>query len=49
MTNWLDLYIEKAFYRLKIVLRGKAQRKVGALWDAIGVAIPLFSAPSRWI
>lgn len=35
--------IEIAFSKLKAVLRSKAERTVGALWDAVGAAIPLFS------
>jgi len=35
--------IEMAFSKLKAVLRGKAERTVSALWDAVGAAIPLFS------
>ena len=32
-----------AFSKLKAVLRGKAERTVSALWDAVGAAIPLFT------
>ena len=35
--------IEMAFSKLKAVLRGKAERTVSALWDAVGTAIPLFT------
>lgn len=35
--------IEMAFSKLKAVLRGKAERTVSALWDAVGHAIPLFT------
>ena len=35
--------IEMAFSKLKAVLRGKAERTVSALWDAVGQAIPLFT------
>ena len=35
--------IEMAFSKLKAVLRGKAERTVSALWDAVGDAIPLFT------
>lgn len=35
--------IEMAFSKLKAILRGKAERTVSALWDAVGDAIPLFT------
>ena len=35
--------IEMAFSKLKAILRGKAERTVSALWDAVGTAIPLFT------
>ena len=35
--------IEMAFSKLKAVLRGKAERTVSALWDAVGQANPLFT------
>ena len=34
--------IEKAFAKLKAVLRGKAERTVDALWDAIGQVVTIF-------
>ncbi|CAI9406729.1 IS630 family transposase ISRm10-1 [Pleomorphomonas sp. T1.2MG-36] len=36
--------IEMAFSKLKAVLRGKAERTVSALWDAVGDATPLFTS-----
>ncbi|MCA3756854.1 MAG: transposase, partial [Phenylobacterium sp.] len=35
--------IEKAFSKLKALLRKAAERTVGALWDAIGRFIDLFT------
>ncbi|GAB1584214.1 hypothetical protein PPNSA23_41570 [Phyllobacterium phragmitis] len=32
--------IENAFSKLKAMLRGRAERKIDALWDAVGAVIP---------
>ncbi len=34
--------IENAFSKLKAMLRGRAERKIDALWDAVGALIPRF-------
>lgn len=34
--------IEKAFSKLKALLRARAERNVEALWDAVGQIVPLF-------
>jgi transposase len=34
--------IEKAFSKLKALLRARAKRNVEALWDAVGESVPLF-------
>ena len=34
--------IEKAFSKLKAVLRAKAERTVDVLWDAVGQAVTMF-------
>ncbi|ANK94378.1 IS630 family insertion sequence transposase protein (plasmid) [Rhizobium phaseoli] len=36
--------IENAFSKLKAMLRGRAERKIDALWDAVGALIPRFTA-----
>ncbi|MGV4796185.1 IS630 family transposase [Rhizobium sp. F40D2] len=36
--------IENAFSKLKAMLRGRAERKVDALWDAVGALMPRFTA-----
>jgi transposase len=35
--------IENAFSKLKAMLRGRAERKIDALWDAVGVLMPRFT------
>lgn len=35
--------IENAFSKLKAMLRGRAERKIDALWDAVGALIPRFT------
>src|SRR5690606_31171698 len=35
--------IENAFSKLKAMLRGRAERKIDALWDAVGALIPSFT------
>jgi transposase len=35
--------IEMAFARLKALLRGRAERTIVALWDAVGALIPTFT------
>lgn len=35
--------IENAFSKLKAMLRGRAERKIDALWDAVGTLIPRFT------
>ncbi len=34
--------IENAFAMLKAMLRAKAERSIGALWDAVGTIVQLF-------
>ncbi|PDT18913.1 IS630 family transposase, partial [Rhizobium hidalgonense] len=36
--------IENAFSKLKAMLRGRAERKIDAPWDAVGALIPRFTA-----
>lgn len=36
--------IENAFSKLKAMLRGRAEREIDALWDAVGALIPRFTA-----
>jgi transposase len=36
--------IENAFSKLKAMLRGRAERKIDALWDAVGALMPRFTA-----
>jgi len=38
--------IEMAFSKLKVLLRAKAERTVGALWDTVGAQLPAFT-PSQ--
>lgn len=38
--------IEMAFSKLKVLLRAKAERTVGALWDTVGARLPAFT-PSQ--
>jgi transposase len=38
--------IEMAFSKLKALLRAKAERTVGALWDTVGALLPAFT-PSQ--
>ena len=35
--------IENAFAKLKTMLRARAERSIGALWDAVGTIVQLFS------
>jgi len=35
--------IENAFSKLKAMLRGRAERKIDALWDAVGASIARFT------
>lgn len=35
--------IEMAFSELKALLRAKAERTVGALWDSVGALLPTFA------
>lgn len=35
--------IENAFAKLKAKLRARAERSIGALWDAVGTIVQLFS------
>ena len=35
--------IESAFSKLKAMLRGRAERKIDALWDAVGALLPRFT------
>ncbi|WP_244639150.1 IS630 family transposase [Bosea sp. ANAM02] len=35
--------IENAFAKLKALLRARAERSIGALWDAVGAVVDLFS------
>ena len=35
--------IENAFAKLKALLRARAERSIGALWDAVGTIVQLFS------
>ncbi|MDK4718922.1 MULTISPECIES: IS630 family transposase [Rhizobium] len=35
--------IENAFSKLKAMLRGRAERKIDALWDAVGALLPRFT------
>jgi transposase len=35
--------IENAFSKLKAMLRGRAERKIDALWDALGALISRFT------
>ena len=35
--------IENAFSKLKAMLRGRAERKIDALWDAVGAVLPRFT------
>ena len=37
--------IENAFAKLKAMLRARAERSIGALWDAVGTIVQLFSPP----
>ncbi|MBB4292786.1 transposase [Rhizobium leguminosarum] len=34
--------IENAFSKLKAMLRARAERKIDALWDAVGALLPRF-------
>jgi len=36
--------IENAFSKLKAMLRGRAERKIDALWVAVGTLMPRFTA-----
>ncbi len=36
--------IENAFSKLKAMLRARAERKIDALWDAVGTLIPRFTS-----
>ncbi|MCP1238011.1 transposase, partial [Gluconobacter kondonii] len=38
--------IEMAFSKLKALLRARAERTVGALWDTVGALLPAFT-PSQ--
>lgn len=39
-----DAHIENAFSKLKAMLRARAERKIDALWDAVGTLIPRFTS-----